>query len=398
MYAYLTSHIPGIGGVFKESPDDFEVDEIPSYEPSGSGEHLYLTIEKRGITTLEAIRRIAGELKTSERDIGYAGMKDSSGCTRQVISMQRVRPEDALALDLDGVKVLSAVRHGNKLKLGHLRGNRFRIVIRAVAPDAAAVTSAVLGILRQRGVPNYFGYQRYGALGNSHLIGAAMLRHDWHGAVDHLMGKPETVRDESWGNAIRLYWLGDVSGALIHMPRHCRSERDVLQRLVSKPGKWEWAFSIVHPRLKKLYLSAYQSSLFDRVVECRLAEIDQIKQGDLAWKHANGACFLVDDAELEMPRAADFEISATGPMFGRKMKLPGAGVLAMEQRLLDDEQIQPEQFDVGNGLRMDGERRPLRVPLDELSFRVEDGALHLAFTLPKGSYATSVIREVTKTF
>lgn len=397
-HPYLTADLPGIGGVIKESTDDFVVSEIPAYEPCGSGEHLYLTVEKQGITTLEAIRRIARALKVPERDVGYAGMKDSVGITRQTISVQRVKPEAALALELDGVRIISACYHSNKLKLGHLKGNHFKVAIRGVAPDAATIASSVLKVLQQRGVPNYFGYQRYGAQGNSHLIGAAMLRRDWQGAIDNLMGDPDTIRDPSWRSAIVSYHQGDLMVSLEQMPRHCRSERDVLQRLVARPDAWDKAFSIIHPRLKKLYLSAYQSYLFDKVVELRLAHIDRVVAGDLAWKHLNGACFLVEDAEAEAPRAAAFEISASGPMFGSRMKLPGGAVLALEQRILEDEGVKGDDFDLGGGMRMEGERRPLRVTLGDVSCEVEGDALLLEFTLPKGSYATSVLREITKAF
>jgi len=397
-HPYLTADIPGTGGVIKESPDDFIVSEIPAYEPCGSGEHLYLTIEKRGITTLEAIRRVARALKVTERDIGYAGMKDAVGITRQTLSVPRVSAEVALALSLDGIRVISAIRHSNKLKLGHLKGNHFRIVVRDVAADAATTAAAVLPVLQQRGVPNYFGYQRYGALGNSHLIGAAMLRHDWQGAVNHMMGEPDTVRDPSWRSAVVSFQQGDLAAALEQMPRHCRSERDVLQRLVAKPGSWEKAFSSIHPRLKKLYQSAYQSYLFDKVVALRLENIDQVMEGDLAWKHLNGACFLVEHAEDEAPRAAAFEISASGPMFGSRMKQPGGVVLALEQRLLADEGLRDDDFGLGSGLCMEGERRPLRVPLGAAICQVENDQLQLEFSLPKGCYATSVLREITKSF
>jgi tRNA pseudouridine13 synthase len=347
---------------------------------------------------LEVIRRIASALKLSERDVGYAGMKDAVGVTRQTLSMQRVRPEDALALELEGVKVVAAVRHTNKLKLGHLKGNHFQIVVRGVQPDSAEAVASVLETLRRRGVPNYFGYQRYGVQGNSHLIGAAMLRRDWHAAVDRLMGEPDLVRDQQWSEAIRLYHQGDLATALTLMPRHCRNERDLLQRLVVKPGEWELAFSVIHPRMKKLYLSAFQSFLFDKIVERRLPEIDRVELGDLAWKHVNGACFLVEDAAVEAPRAAEFEISATGPMYGSRMKQPGGAVLEYEQQMLADEQLRPEGFDLGGGLRLEGERRPLRIPLESPEFSVDGDALQLSFALPKGCYATSVLREITKTF
>jgi len=398
MHPYLTADIPGTGGVIKESPDDFIVTEIPAYEPSGSGEHLYLMIEKHGITTLEAIRRIAGRLKLSDRDVGYAGMKDAVGVTRQTISLQGVKPEEALALQLDGITIVSALRHTNKLKPGHLKGNRFRIVIRRTATNTAESVGTVLEVLQRRGVPNYFGFQRYGAQGNSHMIGAAMLRRDWHKAVDCLMGEPDAVRDAEWRNAISTYHQGDLMEALRRMPRHCRTERDVLQRLAARPDVWEKAFGVIHPRLKKLYLSAFQSSLFDKVVEQRLEALDRVMEGDLAWKHVNGACFLVESAEAEAARADSFEISASGPMFGSRMKQPAGAVLAMEQQILEDEGIICDDFDLGSGLRMEGERRPLRVPLENVAWSVEDDFLLVEFSLPKGSYATSVVREITKNF
>jgi tRNA pseudouridine13 synthase len=398
MHPYLTADIPGTGGVIKESPEDFIVTEIPAYEPSGSGEHLYLTFEKRGITTLEAIRRIAGRLKVSDRDVGYAGMKDAVGVTRQTISLQGTRSEDALALQLDGITICSAILHSNKLKPGHLKGNSFQIAIRGADRNAAESAATILGILRRRGVPNWFGYQRYGAQGNSHLVGAAMLRHDWRKAVDCLIGVPDVVRDAEWRSAISAYQQGDLAEALRCMPRHCRSEREILQRLTTRPDAWDKAFSVIHPRLKKLYLSAFQSYLFDKVVERRLESLDRVMEGDLAWKHINGACFLVEAVEAEAPRAESFEISASGPMFGSRMTQPAGAVLAMEQQILEDEGLRCADFDLGSGLRMEGGRRPLRVPLGDSTCQVEGDMLKLEFSLPRGSYATSVVREITKTF
>jgi len=398
IHPYLTSQVPGIGGTIKESPEDFLVEEIPSYLPCGSGEHCYLTIEKRGITTLEAISRIAKNLKVSERDIGYAGMKDAVGVTRQTISIQWLTPEKALALELGGIAVISAHRHSNKLKVGHLKGNHFRIVIRGVSGAISELVPAILAILGTRGVPNYFGYQRYGAQGNSHLIGAAMLRRDWHGCVDHLIGEPDAVRDEEWSAAICAYRQGDLSEALRLFPRHCRGERDVLQRLVARPGEYEKAFSAIHPRMKKLYLSAAQSFLFDRTVARRIENIDGLMNGDLACKHVNGACFLVEDAAVEAERVAAFEISASGPMFGCKMKCPEGAAWELEHEILEQGGVALSAFDMSGGLRMEGERRPLRVPAGDLSWSTSEDTVTVAFSLPKGSYATSLLREITKSF
>jgi tRNA pseudouridine13 synthase len=398
MHPFLTSHIPGIGGTIKESPDDFIVEEIPSYLPCGSGEHCYLTIEKRGITTLEAIRRIANSLKVSERDIGYAGMKDAVGVTRQTLSIQRITPETVMGLELDGIQIISAARHSNKLKLGHLKGNRFQITVRGVAENSGNAIQSILEILQKRGMPNYFGRQRYGAQGNSHLIGAAMLKRDWQAAVDALVGKPDLVRDEQWSAAIAAYLDGNLNEALRLFPRHCRTEREVLQRLTTLPGEHEKAFAVIHPRLKKLYLSAAQSFLFDQVVSRRIEYIDEILAGDLAYKHVNGACFLVEDADAEMKRAREFEISASGPMFGCKMKQPEQTALEIELSILDAANIGADDFNISGGLRLEGERRPLRVPLNTHSFCLEGDCLRLEFALPKGSYATSILREIMKNY
>ena len=395
---YLTRDFPGVGGVIKESPEDFRVEEIPSYLPCGFGEHCYLTIEKRGITTLEAIRRIAQALKIQERDIGYAGMKDAVGVTRQTISVQWLDPDKARALELDGVKVIAAQRHSNKLKLGHLKGNRFCIAVRGVADTALHAVPAVLDVLVKRGVPNYFGFQRYGAQGNSHLIGFAMLRREWRECVDRLIGVPDAVRDEEWAAAIRAYQQGNVSEALRLFPRHCRNERDVLQRLAARPDEYEKAFSAVHPRMKKLFLSAAQSFLFDQAVARRIDRLDEVMSGDLAMKHVNGACFLVEDAGVEQERAAAFEISPSGPMFGCKMKRPEGAVRVLEDEILEQSGISLPQFDLSGGLRLEGERRALRVPLGETAWHLDDDVLRLEFSLPKGSYATSVVRELTKSY
>jgi tRNA pseudouridine13 synthase len=395
--SYLTAEVPGTGGAIKSIPEDFLVEEIPAYQPSGQGEHCYAVIEKRGIATLEALRRLAKALGVQERDIGYAGMKDSVGLTRQTISIPRVKPETVLSLQIPGLTVLSATLHGNKLRLGHLKGNRFRIRVRDVVADGAAkLAEESIAILATRGVPNRFGSQRYGAQGNSHLIGAAMLRRDYQGAVDALIGDPGSVGDERWSQAIDAYRRGDLEGSLALFPGHFRVEREILGRLAQRPDAWEKAFNSVQPRLKRLYLSAFQSSLFDQVLEMRLHTIDQVLEGDVAFKHQNGACFLVRDVEAESARAAAFEISATGPMFGCSMMEAEGAQGELERRVLDARGLTPESFNLPGGLRMEGERRPLRVPLSAPKVEQEGPDLIVDFALPRGAYATSVLAEIMK--
>jgi len=397
LLSYLTAEVPGAGGTIKGTPEDFIVEEIPAYLPVGEGEHCYVHIEKRGIATLEALRRLSKALGVQERDIGYAGMKDAVGVTRQTVSIPRVAPGKVLSLEIPGIKVLSAVLHGNKLRLGHLKGNRFLIRVRGVAPGALANAGAALEILKKRGVPNRFGVQRYGAQGNTHAIGAAMLRGDYKEAVDTLIGDPAAVADERWRVAIEAYRRGDLAESLALFPGHFRVERELLGRLLQRPDAFDRAFNVVQPRMKRLYLSAFQSSLFDLVVEQRLDTLDRIGLGDIAFKHENGACFLVQDQAAEGVRAQAFEISATGPMFGCTMMEPQGEQGELERGLLAAEGLAPESFNLSGGLRMEGERRALRVPLGDVSLQGEGDDLLLDFSLPRGSYATCVLSEIMKT-
>lgn len=396
MHTYLTADLPGTGGVIKETPEDFVVTELPLYLPQGDGEHTYAEIEKRGMTTLDAIRRLSRELGIAEREIGYAGMKDARGVTRQTLSFPRVDPDLLLSIRTNGIRVLSATRHRNKLKLGHLAGNRFNIRVRNVTENALAKAEKVIAVLSARGVPNYFGSQRYGSLGNSHLIGREIVRGDFKAAVDALMGNPASIRDEQWRSAVEAFHRGDFPASLEMFPGHCRTEREIVVRLLKRPEAHEKALESVSPRLRKLYLSAYQSYLFDRVLEKRLNTLDTVLKGDLAFRHDNGACFLVEDAITESVRAHRLEISPSGPMFGCKIKLPEGEPRSVELEVLDSESINLDAFNLRGGLRMEGERRPLRVPLGDIAAEMDDDGMLLSFSLPKGAYATSVLREIMK--
>jgi tRNA pseudouridine13 synthase len=392
---YLTSNFPGTGGVVKESPEDFRVEEIPLYLPCGEGEHLYLTVEKRGMTTFDMVDRLARALQVKKQDIGYAGLKDARATTRQTISLPRVRAEQALALNLDDITVLSAAYHRNKLRTGHLAGNRFEIRIRGVDPEALGRAQDILHVLQMTGVPNYFGEQRYGVLGNSHLIGGAILRGEFDRAAREIIGNPESIDNPRWRQAAELFAAGRLEQALEALPRQMRQERRLILDLAQgRPAK-KAVLNMPH-KLLRLYLSAFQSNLFDRIVTMRLDTLDVLWPGDLAYKHDNGACFVVTDPAAEQPRADRLEISPSGPLFGAKVTLAQGQAGILEESLLDKEKLDPESFRIGSGLNLEGARRPLRIPLSETSVKQVDSDLLLSFNLPKGSYATSVLREVMK--
>ncbi|MFO7981921.1 MAG: tRNA pseudouridine(13) synthase TruD [Desulfuromonadales bacterium] len=396
MSDYLTRALPGTGGTIKQTAEDFSVEEIPLYLPSGEGEHLYLHVEKTGLTTHEMIHRLARALKVREREIGYAGLKDAQATTRQYLSVTGVGPEQVAGLQIDGAEILSARRHRNKLRLGHLAGNRFVVRIRNTEPESVLRAQNILDRLSRAGVPNFFGEQRYGSLENSHLVGRAIVRGEYASAVRTIIGDPEKIRNDRWREAAERYRAGDPERALKCLPGRMRNERALLHALVAGSDHRQAVLRMPR-KLLRLYLSAWQSCLFDRLVEDRLDHLGTLMTGDLAIKHENGSCFPVEEPEKEQDRAARFEISPSAPLFGHKSRLAEGAVGEKEQALLAEEGIDTASFDIGGGLSMPGERRAMRIPLSDCSASGDDNGLIVRFSLPSGSYATSVLREIMKT-
>lgn len=396
----LTADLPGIGGTIKKYNEDFVVEELPLYPAVGSGTHVYVTIEKQGITTPAAIQLIARELGKVPRDIGYAGLKDAHGITRQTLSIEHVDNSKVAGLQVPRVKVVSITRHGNKLKLGHLAGNRFQIKVRDAVEDSRPRAEVILEKLRRMGVPNYFGPQRFGARGDNAAVGLAMVRGEFDEAVATMLGRP-TERDHGPVRRAReLFDAGDFEAAAEAWPAGVFSQQKRLCRaMIKERGRAAKAFRAVDPTLQKLLVSALQSQLFNEVVTRRITGLDRIEVGDVAWKHANGACFHVDDATVEQPRCENFEISPTGPLYGRRMTECTGHPAEVEKEILDAVSLSKDQIDLRGG-KISGGRRPLRIPLGEVGCEVgsdDRGPFtQMCFSLPAGAYATSVLREVCK--
>jgi tRNA pseudouridine13 synthase len=325
--------LPAVGGALRASDDDFRVDEIASYEPCGEGEHTYLRFEKRGMTTTYAITQIARALKIQARDVGYAGMKDRHAVTTQTVSIPRVDAERVSALSVEGLRVLSVARHRNKLRTGHLRGNRFELRVRdlpdGVAP-ALARAEAIAAVIGGAGVPNYYGEQRFGRDGDN----GAKAR-EW------LSGGP--------------------------------APRD--------------------PQHRRFLVSALQSELFNAWLGARVRDglLDAFVAGDLAARGANGRPWLItaDEAAQLYPAG---EASPTGPMFGRSMDRPTGEAEAREEAVLLGASLDRAFFD-RIGPLAEGARRPARIFVEGLTVEAEGDALVFRFTLPPGAYATVVMRE-----
>jgi tRNA pseudouridine13 synthase len=397
---YLTSTFPGIGGVIKQRPEDFFVQEMPLYEPSGEGEHVYCEIQKIGMTTFEAIHRISAALGVSSRDIGYAGLKDARAITRQLFSIRGTTPQAVMDLKLPDITAQWAARHGNKLRLGHLAGNRFAIKIRDVNPTDVVKLKPVIAMIQKRGMPNYFGQQRFGRRNNNDRLGAALVRGDDAKLLSLLLGMPDPALDDADSVAARrAFDEGKLEESMKRWPNHSRMEMRVLSRLI-KTGNPAAAVGTIDEKIRKLYVSALQSRLFNDVLARRMETLDRLLPGDLAWKHENGACFKVVDVTLEQPRCDAFEISPTGPLIGYRMTLPESEALAVETEVFACHGLSSGEFRQEGREQAKGARRPLRVkPADfELAAGVDEhgGYVTTAFTLPPGSFATTLLRELMK--
>lgn len=400
MLPYLTKEFPGVGGSIKDRPEDFFVQEIPLYEPSGAGEHVYCEIQKVGLTTFDAVNRIADALNVSSRDVGYAGLKDTRAVTRQVLSIPGTTEPQVMGLRWDDLQVLWAARHGNKLRPGHLKANRFAVKVRDVSPTDVVKLDPVLKVIQRRGMPNYFGEQRFGRRGDNDRLGAALVRGDAAGLLKHLLGSPDpSLDDPAAARARAAFDRGEYELAMKLYPRSAGMERRVLARLI-KTGKPGAAVKAIDERLRRLWVSALQSRLFNEVIARRIDTLDKLMDGDLAYLHDRGAVFRVEDAAAEQPRCEAFEVSPTGPLLGFRMTQPDGEPLRIEQEASAAAGLSPQDFRSPHVGKVRGERRPLRVKPEDIDLAAgvdeHGGHITVAFTLPAGSFATVLLRELTK--
>lgn len=410
--AYLTASIPGIGGRIKLRTDDFLVEEIPAYEPCGEGEHIYLFVEKTNLSTMHVVRMLADHFGVKREAVGFAGLKDKLAVTRQVFSVHTPgrKSEDFPAFSQPRVTVHWVDRHTNKLRRGHLKGNRFIIRVREVEPSRVVHAARALAMLAKLGVPNRIGEQRFGHLQNNHLVGRGLLLHDHQAVLDALLG-PSAARPEAQADGRRLYSEGRFSEAMDAFPRSLHGERRVLAAL-ARGDKPKRAVYALERSAQSFYLTAFQSAVFNAVLDRRMAErgpagIASLVEGDLAFKHDSGAVFPIGAAEAVddsiQGRLTGLEISPSGPMWGARMTRAGAAIDAMEVEELARLGVSVQnlaEFAERSREPLSGERRSLRVPLlyPDVEAGVDEHGSYIkcVFELPRGSFATTVMREVMK--
>lgn len=327
---YITKE-EGIGGKIREKPEHFSVDEILLYPPAKEGEHLFVNFSKKGITTKDAVEKIARELQIPFYDIGVAGLKDKNAITSQTISI-KARKEAIQRIEALGFKVNWAEFHTNKIKPGHLAGNKFGILITGLEDIDKAYEKAeeIAKSLKATGIPNFYGGQRFGINGDNKEQAEKILK----GEIK--------IRD-----------------------------------------RW----------LRNFLMSSYQSYLFNLYITKRVEiGFDKLLEGDICKKHDTGGLFSVENLKEEQKRYDNKEISFTGPMFGKKLWFASGKAGEIEKKILEESGLNEEQINkLGSGLRRVG-----RIILEDLKVEKEKEGIRVSFSLPKGSFATIVLREFMK--
>ncbi len=390
-----TKQIHDIQGFIKSSPEDFVVDETPLYTPCGEGEHLYINVRKKNMSHDELLRRIAKEFGVSRRDIGVAGRKDLRAVTTQMVSIHLPGTAIIPPKSIGSIEVLSHARHTNKLRLGHLVGNTFSIKLRGIDLHQAATIETNLKALAAIGLPNAFGPQRFGNMNNNHLLGIAVVLEDWEGLIQELLRGD--ARHHSFASE------REYKKALDSWPFGQPAERSVLE-LLHKGKSPKLACHSISKSLRKLWVNAFQSSLFNEVLSRRIQDgtWDTIIEGDIVWNHEHGGrTFKIAEDEVEseeiLNRTTSFELSPTGPLWGAKMRLTSGIVQKLEQSVLHSSGVSDSHL--RNMINFtSGARRPLRVRVGNPSVTTgsdsEGGFIKASFELPAGSYATIVINHL----
>lgn len=324
---------PTVKGAIKTTPDDFIVQEILSFEPSGSGEHAFVYVEKWGENTDFIARQLARFTQTKSRDIGFAGLKDRHGRTSQWFSIHLPGREDPDWNEFQGeqFKALTSTRNDRKLRRGAIKVNQFTLTLRDLDQTASSLLSR-LAAIQQKGVPNYFGPQRFGRDGNN------------------------------------------VEQAL---------------ELIRNPARR------INPNLRGILLSAARSEIFNQILSerVRLGNWDQSIPGDVYMFCDSKSHFEADaDAEDIKERIQQKIIHPSGPLVGENPSGARAEAAEIENRILGNfielrEGLRAE--------KLDSLRRPYRlIPGCLTSTIPDDRSLTIQFTLPAGAYATTVLREL----
>jgi tRNA pseudouridine13 synthase len=409
--AYLTSQ-EGTGGRLRARPSDFIVEEVPDFKMSETGSYLIVRLTKDNWETHHLIRDLSRQLGISDDRIGIAGTKDKRAITTQQVSLYDVAEEDLRKITLPRVEITPVGRANRQLALGDLAGNNFDIRITGIQLPKDELESRIATISGEigaaGGVPNFFGYQRFGIKRPiTHLVGEKIVKGDIEGAAMDYIAR-SFPGENAENQEVRDYVMEtrDFRKGLEMYPLNLRYERTMMHRLIEKPGDYAGAFRALSGTLMKLFVSAYQSFLFNQMLSQRLLKglpIAVPGEGDTV-------CFNGPDGKPDVSKV-DCVTKKNKPdiayLYKRKrvtMVLPLVGkntrVDTLDEttrKVLDEAKVTPANFEIPQipELSSAGLWREIVLPVTP-SLEAEEGAVRARFFLQSGSYATTVLREYMK--
>lgn len=411
MELYATDS-PGCGGRLRSEVQDFVVEELVLDQRYEGGRYLIVEVEKADWETHHLVRDLSRQLQISQKRFSWAGTKDKNAITRQRMSIYGLEEGELVRANLPGVNIRVLGRSNRGISLGDLRGNRFAVRIREIDlddADAARRLEAITGeIGALGGLPNYFGVQRFGEVRPvTHLVGEALVRGDPEGAAMTYLALPFPGEPESTRAAReRLFADHDFGRALKEYPLRLRYERAMMARL-QEEGDFARSFDVLADNLKRLFVHAYQSLLFNRMLSQRMRAglpLGRAVEGDVVCFSKDGLpepnkLQAVDGSNVSaVNRLAERgRAFVTLPLFGYGSGFAGGLPGEIERRVLEREKVDLTDFRVQENpdLGSPGSRRPALLRVEPVAL-MEGGSALLKFDLPPGSYATVVLREYMK--
>ncbi len=406
---------PGIGGKLKAAPEDFVVEELSIVPAPGGTLYTVATVKVRNWEMNRLVRELSRALRISRRKITFAGTKDKRAITTQMIQFQ-APIEDVQAIRMTDVEITNVYGTNRKIDLGDLAGNSFKVTVRNLeCPDdeARGRIEAVAGELAPLGgFPNLFGVQRFGALRPvTHLVGKRIVQGDFEGAVMTYLGSPADG-EEPQAHAARkaLEETRDFSAALHSYPRNMAFELAMLNHLSQNPGDFVGCIKILPKNLQMMFVHAYQSYIFNKIMCERMRQgipVHEPVEGDVVLPvnrdglpdHERWIEAKPDNLETLRLRAREGKAFVSGVLFGWESTYASGEPGEIERRVVEAENMRHEMFMIPQVQRLGskGSRREMVAPAKGLKWSVGDGKATFEFSLNRGCYATTLLREFMKT-
>jgi tRNA pseudouridine13 synthase len=398
---YFTSGLPGIGGQIKERPEDFRVDEFaPGPDRGGQGRFTWFKLGKRGLTTSAAIAKVASYMGVKPSAIAFAGLKDANAITSQWVSLAEADVHRLERLRDKDIRVSDIHFRPAAQKVGNLAGNRFVVKIRQVGRKQLDQAKALMDVMTRRGVPNYFGQQRFGSRCDNAAMGQALLAGHNEEFLQIFLGRPWSGDPPRSAAARDAYDHRSLKRAFGCWPAYCVDPRNALAALLAGKGP-AGAIKAINPRIRQIYVLSYQSLIFNDILARRIDHIDVIEPGDIVEDHATLRSSPVRDLAAAGARAAAFALSPTGLLPGRRMRIAEGRPGQVEREVLAEHKVDAGLFEPRPGLKgVDASRRALRFAPGNVKVAASSDThgtfIELAFTAPPGCYATVLIEELCK--